>query len=620
MGQKKKLTIEGENVHEAIQRGLTKIGLSQDDTIVKILQREYKGWLRNKPAVVELFFDKEESDNALRQLEIDKLAAGMSIVFEEESAKIAISNKFYDKKILKNEEERTTFLVKILGKLGVSDPEEAMVKLIAEDNQAQKALITVKQFDTIPLTDQGASIYLEISEDRMVCQALFFQSDTATYDDVLRVLKGNKVVKGIKRKAIETALKAEKSLLSVVAQGRPAIDDRSSAIEKFFAADEFTAFASMMEHLTVDTRAVKNINIAERNQLLLTIGDIIPGEDGYRTDGTVVERKLVQEGAVIKLGKNVYLSDNGKEIYAKAAGHISWMEELAFIDIEPVYIVDGNVDFSEGNVNFVGKVIIRGDVRPKFVVHSEGDIEIQGSIEDAVVESTTGNILVGGSIIHSNEGYVQAKGVVHAAIAMNANIRAKSIFIEKEAINSRLIAEVEINVTGSPGVFVGGEAKVKHIMRVNVAGSDSWVLTKIHVGDVSAIVKRLHHLQQRNKQNNRQMEASIKILNLLQYREKSASLSEAQKKQQRKVQSVIEDLQSELEFDTGEEREVVAKVQECQGARFEVYKTLYPHVDIYIYKGYLQPVAEENAIGFLCKEQLITRYPLTGKAFAKRRR
>ena len=75
----------------------------------------------------------------------------------------------------------------------------------------------------------------------------------------------------------------------------------------------------VMELLTIDTRSVKDINIAERNQILMHIGDIVIGHDGWTITGKAVSKANVDDTAAgIKTGPNVYLSDNGKKIASTA--------------------------------------------------------------------------------------------------------------------------------------------------------------------------------------------------------------------------------------------------------------------------------------------------------------
>ena len=47
----------------------------------------------------------------------------------------------------------------------------------------------------------------------------------------------------------------------------------------------------------------------------------------------------------------------------------------------PVYVVPGDVDFSTGNIDFIGSVKVMGSVRNGFSVKAEGNVEIMGRLE-----------------------------------------------------------------------------------------------------------------------------------------------------------------------------------------------------------------------------------------------
>jgi uncharacterized protein (DUF342 family) len=305
------------------------------------------------------------------------------------------------------------------------------------------------------------------------------------------------------------------------------------------------------------------------------------------------------------------MSDDGKEVYSQKSGHIVWRPDDTFIDIEPVYIVEGNVDFSEGNIiGFVGKVIIQGDVKPKFSVVAEGDIEIHGSIEDATVRSTNGNVMVAGSIINRTEGAVGAKNTVQCNICTNANIKAHRILIEKEAMNSELVAEVEILAEGTPGTIIGGRVEANQFIRVNTIGSDRGVPTQILVGDVTELKKRLRTLNQKLTQSQSHLKEASQVLSILNTKQQAGELSESQQQQFDRTSDEVADLEDILDFSRREEDTLKTEIDNRRGARLEILKDIYREVDIRIFEGYFVPPTKESYTGFLCRKGRVQRYSL----------
>src|SRR5690606_32591089 len=75
--------------------------------------------------------------------------------------------------------------------------------------------------------------------------------------------------------------------------------------------------------------------------------------------------------ARFKIGKNVVLNQEGNALYAAIDGLISLTED-GKVNVFPVYEVKGDVDYSVGNIDFVGTVVIRGNVLTGFKVKAAG--------------------------------------------------------------------------------------------------------------------------------------------------------------------------------------------------------------------------------------------------------
>jgi uncharacterized protein len=611
---RKEVVVEGDTVDYAIRNGLKNIGLPQESVYAEVLQKDSHSFFTGvKSAVVRLTYEEEESKAALKERAAKEFRRNFKFSFSDVSAQVCLPGMFYDSRYYESDDVREVFLREFLHEKGIENPDDDAIKNLSTNPQAQSSFVTVKRFHVESINEKGDQIYLRKSKDKMLVQAIIFfdGEDTVTEDEMYTFLKERKCVSGVLRRNIQEVLKARYTGIFDIARGKHPIDDKPAELEVFFQENEHKVFEDMMESLVVDTRTVKDINIADRNQLLIRVGEVIGGCDGYNIEGAILRKKDVAPTSAISCGTNVYKSDNEKEIYAKKAGHILWNRGEYFIDIEPVYVVEENVDFTEGNIiGFVGKVIVKGDVKPKFSVVAEGDIEIHGSVEDAVVESTTGNVFIGGSIIHQNEGYVQAKGNIHGMIATNAKLRAKNIILQKEVMNSDLEAEESIEVTGAPGVIVGGVMSARKTIRANVIGSESWVPTKVHVGDVSEKKKLLRLLNQQMGKLVIELKEAKQIVKILQERTQTHKLTETQDEQFSQAQNKITVVEEELEYNRAEEGEIKKDMEAQADACLDVIKILYPHVDLYIYEGYYLPPTVENRTGFRCKEGLIVRYPL----------
>lgn len=607
----KQLTVKGSTVDYAIRSGLQQIQLPQESTFIRILQKDSQSIFGHREAIVSIIYEEEESMEALGTKAREEFRSKFEFRFADSEAQIKVPSTFYDKTYVKNKEERIEYLKNYLLDKGIEKPEDDKLRFITENLQCQYSHVPVKDLEVDDVNDRGAKIYLKTYEDMMRCEAVLFHGEGCTEEEIFQVLKDRSIIKGVLRKNIQRVIACQYVGYFDIARGTPAIDDSPAEIEKFFHEDEQKEFSNMLELLTIDTRSVKDINIAERNQLLMKIGDITYGKNGYSIDGKALEKQTIEDSkGGISFGEGVYLSDNDKEVYAKRSGHIKWKDKEGFLDIEPIYIVDGNVDFGEGNIiGFVGKVLIKGDVKPKFSVIAEGDIEIQGCVEDAVIKSTEGNVMIAGQIIHKNEGYVFAKDTVHCMIATNAKIRAKNINVEKEALNSVLEAET-ITALGTPGVILGGEAHGKKLIKANVIGSEGGVPTKIHAGDVTEKKQQLRNLQKKSTQNQSKCKELEQLVKILKARQKTQELSTSQMTQLKKAEGEIPTFQEKIDELKEESALLRTEIEDSKPAKLEVLKILHPQVDVRIFEGRLIPETQEQFTGFRCKDGLIHRYPL----------
>lgn len=608
----KKLVIQEETVEFAIKKGLTQLGLESKDTCIQILQREKQSILGCRPGIIAILYSEEESERALRKKAEEEFRSKFRFRLHAGQAQIMVPQELNDRSFLKDKKEKRAFILGYLREHQIEDPDIQLIDSLCDSQSKEYTFTTVKVIETLPLNQEGALIHLYLFPDEMRCQSIIFHHGQVAEEDVLRVLKDRCITKGILLNNISSVLANRYTGFFDIARGSPAVDDAPGNIERFFLEDEYREFAKMMEKLTIGTSHIKEINLAEKNQLLLRLGEIKEGTDGFTVTGkTLAKKQLLDIKSGIKPGKNVYFSDNQREVFSKVSGHIKWVPESGVIDVEPIHYIDGNVDYREGNIlGFVGKVVIKGDVKPKFTVVAEGDIEIHGSVEDATIKSTHGNVTVLASIIHNTEGSVQAAGSVHVNIATNAYIKAKTILVQKEAMNSKLEASEDCLAIGTPGAIIGGEVRVKRLLKANTIGSESCVPTKLFVGDVSELKRRLRTLHQQITKQTGELKSLKQVLTILKSRKNLSALTESQEKQFNSAYQEILLIERSIETAQDEEAKINEDIESRRQARLEILKTLHPQCDVHIFEGFFIPDTPEQRTGFRCVDGEITRYPL----------
>ncbi|MCH7886851.1 MAG: DUF342 domain-containing protein [Candidatus Marinimicrobia bacterium] len=213
-------------------------------------------------------------------------------------------------------------------------------------------------------------------------------------------------------------------------------------------------------------------------------------------------------------GRNTLISADGLTLTAAKSGLISFDNDL--VHIEDTYTVYGDVDFNTGNIDFLGNIKIKGDVRPGFIVEADGDIEISGCAESARLISRKGSIRVLHGILGKNKSKIIVAKDLEAGFIQDANITVgNNVIAGRYILNSVLNAEGCIRVLDSEGTIRGGKISSKESIRAKIAGSTNRIPTQLKVGRsldgaalqrVLGLDKQLRDLSQKMKANEKRIQ------------------------------------------------------------------------------------------------------------------
>ncbi len=182
-----------------------------------------------------------------------------------------------------------------------------------------------------------------------------------------------------------------------------------------------------------------------------------------KKDQILVDRKRNVKGEVVRSrfsfdlksiqGKNTLISGSGRELRAAISGYVYLLDGRVHVERE--YMVSkGNVDPSMGDIHFEGGIFIGGSVLPGSKVEAVGNIEVSAGVRDAKITSKEGSVKIRfseSSIIHAKE----------------------NILIEKDVMDSTLIAYGRVSVEGENGIVGGRITAGVEIKAVNVGLSDA---------------------------------------------------------------------------------------------------------------------------------------------------
>ena len=132
-------------------------------------------------------------------------------------------------------------------------------------------------------------------------------------------------------------------------------------------------------------------------------GEAIPARDGKKV--------------TLPKGRHTEISEDGSKLLASASGHVEFSGRA--FQVKPLLDIPANVDFSTGDINFLGDVCIHGDICSGFTVRAMGSITVGGVVEACTVEAG-GDLIVSGGVQGDNQAVIRAQRSIFAKFIENS--------------------------------------------------------------------------------------------------------------------------------------------------------------------------------------------------------
>lgn len=304
------------------------------------------------------------------------------------------------------------------------------------------------------------------------------------------------------------------------------------------------------------------------------VGRVIPPTDGI--DG----RDVLGQPIAARPGKPAIMKTD-ESVAREASGRlIAEVEGVLHRQVDSVYIrqlieVPAYVDFSTGNIDFTGDLVVRQGVRDCFVVKATGSVDIHGLIEAATINCGA-DLIARGGMAGRERGFARVGGNLIGKYLDNIQAEIHGdVEIHREVINCELTVHGAIR---SPrGTVIGGRAVVTGAVELLALGSGADVTTELVLGSVprlQPIADELDQLMEKLTAKRNAIENEQELMK----KKPTRLITNADKERQTELIFEHQTVVSKLSQGQAAQEALNARIKQLQTVDLLIHRDLFPGV------------------------------------------
>lgn len=241
--------------------------------------------------------------------------------------------------------------------------------------------------------------------------------------EIAAMLKSSGVCFGLRTKNIEEAVftvsRENKPVEDhTVARGRLPVNGEDGRLRLAVATESQPG--KELKEGRMDYRERNLFVGVDEGQLLATLLPATTGFPGVNIFGQEIPQMPGKE-LTFKPGPDVLYNSTTGEIRAAFAGVLSVVNDTD-VKITSRHVINGDIDYSTGNIDSRDAVHISGSVKPGFTVMGGGDIFIGGNVEAAGIIGRA-NVMLRGGLLQKGAS-IQAEGDIDMAFCQNGSVNS----------------------------------------------------------------------------------------------------------------------------------------------------------------------------------------------------
>lgn len=223
----------------------------------------------------------------------------------------------------------------------------------------------------------------------------------------------------------------------------------------------------------------KQLNLIENCFAGQRVASIIPPAPG-RPGRDVFGREIPPvpgEPVLLQPGPGILMSPNGRDFTSEIEGRLVYEDNI--LAISPLLEISRDIDYSVGNVDFVGKVIVKGSLLDGFYINAKRGVELSGDMGAGHIASE-GDVKILGGIKGKNAAIITCRSL-SARYIDDATVEASGdVTATKEIMNSSVKALGRVSVPS--GAIIGGVVCGFQGVEADAMGSEMGVATWVISG------------------------------------------------------------------------------------------------------------------------------------------
>jgi len=358
----------------------------------------------------------------------------------------------------------------------------------------------------IDVSENKLNAYLSITEDRD-------GGEPVTFEDVMEELNSRGIVNA-DLDAVRALIDSKRYAFKIcVSKGRMPINGVDGKIEYFFeTSNELVPKKGKSGDVDYkDLGLVRNITMGEIIAKITHPTEGEPGENVFGQDINAINGKPAKYGA----GPGTALSEEETEIYAAISGNLVWQKDR--FAVEETLVIKESVDAATGNIDFIGSVLVKGNVMENFTVKSKKNITINGSVTNATIIAD-GDITINLGSINSD---VVAQGNVKLSFCESSKVECQGDFSSQSVIGGEVYCGGTFSATAGRGVVFGGKHTALSGFVANIIGTESYTKTQITLGNSAVLTEEKLELSNKIKDLEERTKKLLQVAEILQEHKKN---------------------------------------------------------------------------------------------------